>query len=171
LLFVGASYFLARELIQVIALCSLGSFASWFYDTTNWLDMLVIILVFYFSVIMSMGPEAGVDSDFFRSGVAFTKGVLWMAVIYFLKSTRVDFAVFLGGVFYVVQRLVAFLLAVGVILLAFAQMFYFVYKQRPVCTQANADNCEFPHCSFDRSLLKVSTLGESLRWYLKTLGF
>ena len=170
MLYIGASYFLIRELIQVIALCSLGALTSWFYDTTNWLDMAVITLVFYYSIIMSnpdpdpnaawgLGQTEGSDEpgSAFRAGVAFTKGVLWLAVIYFLKSTQVDFAVFLGGVFYVVQRLVAFLLAVGVILLAFAQMFYIVYQQRPVCQEPNDnEDCRFPHCEFKYSLLKVS---------------
>ena len=164
---VGVAYFLLRELIQVVALWSLGSLSSWFYDTTNWLDMTVIVLTFYYAVIMSSDETGygGLDKDQFRSGCAFTKGVLWMAVIFFLKNTQVDFAVFLGGVVYVVQRLVAFLLAVGVILLAFAQMFFIVYLQDPICKKFNAtnlaidsvdpDNCSFPHCEFDTSLLKV----------------
>lgn len=165
LLYIGASYFLLRELIQVVALWSAGSIASWFSDTTNWLDMAVIILTFYYSVWMTLGStedETGLGVDTFRAGCAFTKGVLWMAVIYFLKSTQVDFAVFLGGVFYVVQRLVAFLVAVGVILFAFAQMFFVIYRQTDVCTQPipsdeSGDECSgFPHCTFGGSLLKVS---------------
>lgn len=156
LLYIGASYFLARELIQIVALWSLGALTSWFYDTTNWLDMAVITMVFYYSILMSNEEESwGWGKEQFRAGCAFTKGVLWMAVIYFLKSTQVDFAVFLGGVFYVVQRLVAFLLAVGVILLAFAQMFFIVYRQEEVCEIASLEGCEFPHCSFEDSLLKV----------------
>jgi ankyrin repeat protein len=159
-LYVGASYFLARELIQVVALWSLGTLTSWFYDTTNWLDMAVITLVFYYSILMTgdiQGKNLGWGNNEFRTGVAFTKGVLWTAVIYFLKSTQVDFAVFLGGVFYVVQRLVAFLLAVGVILLAFAQMFFIVYRQSEVCMEIDGnEGCNFPHCTFEDSLLKVS---------------
>jgi ankyrin repeat protein len=155
-LYLGASYFLARELIQVVALWSLGTLTSWFYDTTNWLDMAVITLVLYYSIIMTGDSDWGLGDDQFRAGVAFTKGVLWLALIFFLKSTQVDFAVFLGGVFYVVQRLVAFLLAVGVILLAFAQMFFIVYRQRTVCTTKSEDDCAFPHCTFESSLLKVS---------------
>jgi len=95
-----------------------------------------------------------------------------MAAIYFLKSTQVDFAVFLGGVFYVVQRLFAFLLAVAVILLAFAQMFFIVYTDTVCCstnttdmTNMNITNFtnegkadDFPHCSFQYSLLKVYTM-------------
>eukprot|EP00934_Nitzschia_sp_Nitz4_P004966 Nitzschia sp. Nitz4//scaffold54_size114964//41440//44056//NITZ4_003846-RA/size114964-augustus-gene-0.18-mRNA-1//-1//CDS//3329554336//4956//frame0 len=159
LLFLGAFYFLARELIQVVALWSLGSLSSWFYDTTNWLDMAVITLVSYYAILMASGDvEWGIGKDQFRAGCAFTKGVLWTAVIYFLKSTQVDFAVFLGGVFYVVQRLVAFLSAVCVILLAFAQMFFIVYRQEDVCSVPNDEGCDFPHCSFENSLLKVYTM-------------
>jgi Ankyrin repeats (3 copies) len=159
LLIVGSSYFLLREFIQVVALWSMGSLSSWFYDTTNWLDMTVIVLTFHYSILMITESPAVMSEGSFRAGCAFTKGVLWMAVIFFLKSTQVDFAVFLGGVFYVVQRLVAFLLAVGVILLAFAQMFFLAYLQEEVCSQENPDNsCEFPHCDFKYSLLKVWTL-------------
>jgi hypothetical protein len=174
LLNIGAGYFLLRELVQVVALWSLGSLASWFYDTTNWLDMAVIILTFHYSFVMILAPDPflvpdsepptilddynGMGRDQFRTGCSFTKGVLWMAVIFFLKSTQVDFAVFLGGVFYVVQRLVAFLLAVGVILLAFAQMFFIVYLQDDVCVDDNdPDTPKFPHCEFGSSLLKVKT--------------
>jgi hypothetical protein len=127
-LFIAAGYFFLRELIQVIASLSLGVFSSWLFDTTNWLDMTVITLVTYCTVIMSTGKPLWLDGydpySAFRSCAAITKGVLWTAVIYFLKATRVDFAVFLNGVFFVLQRLVAFLLAVVVILIAFAQMFW-----------------------------------------------
>lgn len=178
LLFVAAAYFFVREFVQVLAALSLGAFSSWLYDITNWLDMLVITLVTYYSVIMSLGTpvladydnDDGDPYDAFRTGTALTTGVLWTAVIFFLKSTRVDFAVFLNGVFYVVQRLVAFLLAVLVILICFAQMFWIVYMERPVCTytcpsnetsRANEtcredfDQCAFPHCDFGDSFLKV----------------
>jgi hypothetical protein len=45
----------------------------------------------------------------------------------------IDFAVFVGGVFYVVRRLAAFLTAVCVILIAFTQMFYTVFQQSDYC--------------------------------------
>ncbi len=158
-LFIGATYFLIREAMQGVALWSLGAISSWFRDTTNWLDLAVILLVFTFTALMAKYPKKSkifdINDDAFRAGCAFTKGVLWMAVIYFLKSAQVDFAVFLGGVFYVVQRLVAFLLAVGVILLAFAQMFFIVYRQTMVCERDPLPECEFAHCTFAGSLLKV----------------
>ena len=83
-----------------------------------------------------------------------------MCVISFLKSTQVEFSVFVSGVFYVVQRLAAFLLALLVILLMFAQMFYIVYAESTMCacTEENTDANPFPHSSFLSSLLKVFTM-------------
>lgn len=180
--YVGGAYFLLRELVQIISLWSLGTFKSWFFDSTNWLDMLLIVLVFYFTSAMLDGDQG--SDDTFRTGVAFTKGILWCAVISFLKSTLVDFAVFVGGVFYVVRRLAAFLLALGVILLAFAQMFLIVYTETGICSVNNSandpndpDTCdqEFPHCNFADSLLKVYTMlmgeiGDETRYETSTVA-
>ena len=168
-LFIGASYFMLREIIQIISLVSLGSFSSWFADFTNWLDVGVIFLVYYYSVLM-VNDNWGIGDRTFRSGAAFTQGVLFVDVIVFLKSTYVDFAVFVNGVYYVVQRLLPFLISVGVILLAFAQMFFFIYKNTDVCDTSlthdqfdpsNPDpdpSCRFPHCTFGDSFLKVYTM-------------
>ncbi|KAG7356140.1 ankyrin repeat domain protein [Nitzschia inconspicua] len=188
ILFIAATYFFLRELAQVIASLALGAFTSWLYDTTNWLDALVIVLVTYYSAIMTienplLQDEGDMNTEFeaFRAGAAVTKGVLWVAVIYFLKNTRVDFAVFLNGVFYVCKRLVAFLLAVLVILILFGQMFWVIYLETPVCPKCNPYNesecaldagedctndvCEatvlygnFSHCEVGESFLKVYTM-------------
>jgi Ankyrin repeats (3 copies) len=183
-LFVAAAYFFLREFAQVIASLALGVFTSWLYDTTNWLDSLVIVLVTYFSIIMTMGyPVTSNENDpntwfeAFRTGAAVTKGIMWIAVIYFMKNTRVDFAVFLNGVFYVCRRLVAFLMAVLVILILFGQMFWIAYLGTPVCPECddadrvacndNLDTCDahcnatynsgvFSHCNVGDSFLKVS---------------
>jgi Ankyrin repeats (3 copies)/Ion transport protein/Ankyrin repeats (many copies) len=162
MVFAGATYFLLRELVQFASLMSLGNLSSWWTDPTNYLDMSVIALVFYYGILM-LDPGSGVSNTTFRSGAAFTQGTLWVAIIVYLKSTLVDFAVFVGGVFYVVQRLVAFLIAVGVILLAFAQMFYFVYLDTALCRghddiDPDFQGCRFPHCTFEGSLLKVYTM-------------
>ena len=185
MIFVGAGYFLLRELVQFASLASLGSLSSWWTDPANYLDMSVITLTLYYGFIMLNGDYngtgdsdnnafVGVSNSTFRSGAALTQGILWVAIIVYLKSTLVDFAVFVGGVFYVVQRLVAFLIAVGVILLAFAQMFYFVYLDTPICDASQSedpdlDDCTFPHCNFGSSLLKVYSMmmgeiGDERRW-------
>jgi ankyrin repeat protein len=158
MVFVGATYFLLREIVQVASLLSLGKWSSWWSDPANFLDLSVITLVFYYGIAM-LDNDVGLTESSFRSGAAFTQGALWAAIIVYLKSTLVDFAVFVGGVLYVVQRLVAFLIAVGVILLAFAQMFYFVYLDTAVCAKGpEGDTCSFPHCTFENSLLKVYSM-------------
>eukprot|EP00536_Pseudo-nitzschia_multiseries_P004495 jgi/Psemu1/253683/estExt_Genewise1Plus.C_740119 len=172
MLYATAAYFFLRELIQVIASLTLGALTSWLYDTTNWLDVLVITLVTYYSIVMTIEEPTGMEDAHyvvaFRTGTALTKGVLWTAVIFFLKSTQVDFAVFLNGVFYVVRRLVAFLLAILVILISFAQMFWVIYLDQPVCKfacdeedlrcKAEMEGCAYPHCEFRDSFLKVYTM-------------
>ena len=199
LLYTTVWYFFLREAIQVVASFTYGGVGAWFRDTNNWLDVLVITLVTYYSTLMTLGSSfpsvlsffSVYDDDddenedlyhttteerSFRIGTALTKGVLWTAVIFFLKSTQVDFAVFLNGVFYVVQRLVAFLLAILVILISFAQMFWIVYLETPVCTfscpvdttnnattngqcEADLESCgRYPHCEFGDSFLKVYTM-------------
>jgi ankyrin repeat protein len=178
-LFVGSGYFLLRELTQLAALVGLGlGLGSWVYDTTNWLDVVVISMVGTFAALMSDPNEYeaaatldgpwGLHAKSFRAGCAFTKMILWVAVVYFLKSLSINFAVFLDGVVYVVKRLVAFLMAVACILVAFALMFAILYQEEELCNRvlaksANEENnmtCEdptFPHCTIDRSLLKVSS--------------
>ena len=46
-----------------------------------------------------------------------------------MKSMIVGFAVFVGGVIYVVKRLTAFIGALTIILLAFTQIFYTLFRQ------------------------------------------
>jgi len=161
IVFICATYFFIRELVQVVSLWTLGSISRWWKDLSNWLDTAVIVLVYYYAALMASGGAA-ISDEAFRSGVAFTQGLLWAAIIMFLKRALVDFAVFVGGVVYVVQRLAAFLLAVGVILLGFAQMFYFVYVDTAICNPEDVPveyrDCRFPHCTFEESLLKVYSM-------------
>ena len=156
---VGGTYFLLRELIQVISLVALGNFSSWLWDMGNWLDVVLILLMFYFSAVMiSLAPL--LNPDAFRNGTAITKGIMWIGVISYLKSVQVEFSVFVSGVTYVVQSLAAFLMALGVILLMFAQMFYTVYAETDECKCGN-DHPEanpYPHCTIQLSLLKVYTM-------------
>jgi hypothetical protein len=163
-LYIGAGYFFIREVVQMLSLLSLGLFTTWLWDPTNALDVTFIFLVVYWSILMQYGMG---DKDQFRTGTALTLLVLYTAVLSFLKSMLIDFAVFVGGVFYVVKRLAAFLLALGVILVAFAQMFTTVYQKTDYCidkvTQTVAEvagDClvDTPFCSSWSSFLKVYTM-------------
>lgn len=162
LLFLAGFYFLVRELIQIVSLATLGNGGSWFTDMGNWLDVTLIALIFYFGgVMLTITPESSESSkNTFRSLSAITKGIMWCCVIGFLKSTQVEFSVFVSGVFYVVQRLASFLVALAVILLMFSQMFYIIYAETDECDcniNSTGEN-RFPHCEFKWSLLKVYTM-------------
>jgi hypothetical protein len=82
----------------------------------------------------------------------------------------IDFAVFVGGVFYVLQRLFAFMVCLVVTLIAFAQMFYTVFQRTLYCTEPALnqiyDTCtvkwngdiEPPFCDLWTSVLAVYTM-------------
>jgi len=173
---VGGTYFLLRELIQVISLVALGNISSWIWDMGNWLDVALIFLMFYFSAVMlSLAPLLSPDA--FRNGAAITKGIMWAGVIFYLKSVQVEFSVFVSGVTYVVQSLAAFLMALMVILLMFAQMFYIVYSESDECAcgENHPDANPYPHCNIQLSLLKVYTMmmgeiGNEMRYSTKPVA-
>ena len=164
-LYFGAGYFLfLREVVQILSLISLKSFHIWLYDPSNWLNVIFIFLVTFWAIRMNTGTG---DVNYFRYGTAFTVIVLWLKVLAFLRNMLIDFAVFVGGVLHVVQRLFAFLTALGVILVAFSQMFMTVFRQTPYCNDIPDQNlspnqwCEQdyrPYCAFWTSFLSVYTM-------------
>jgi hypothetical protein len=176
-LYFGGLYFLLREIIQMISLASLGLFKTWLFDGVNALDVSCIFIVFFWAIVMQtnsmmcpqeqQGDTVCIADDQFRSGTAVSTIFIWLLVLSFLKSTLIDFAVFVNGLFYVVQRLVAFLLALVVILVGFAQMFVTVFQGSPQCVEylslAGEDfdtrmDAYFPFCDFWNALLKVYTM-------------
>lgn len=74
-------------------------------------------------------------TDAFRIGASLSVIVLWVKLLAYLRNMLIDFAVFVGGVFYVVRRLAAFLTALLIILIAFAQMFFTIFQQTEYCTR------------------------------------
>lgn len=168
-LYVGVAYFSIRELLSVVSLFALRSVHIWIADVSNWLNIIYIVLVLYYTLLMDF---AAGDDYRFRTGAALTVIILWLKVLSFLRNMLIEFAVFAGGVFYVVQRLVAFLISLGVILVAFAQMFLTVFQQSSICNaqEENGERdideirCEienefsFPYCDFWSSFLSVYTM-------------
>eukprot|EP00567_Pseudictyota_dubia_P007643 CAMPEP_0197445272 /NCGR_PEP_ID=MMETSP1175-20131217/10532_1 /TAXON_ID=1003142 /ORGANISM="Triceratium dubium, Strain CCMP147" /LENGTH=984 /DNA_ID=CAMNT_0042976205 /DNA_START=119 /DNA_END=3073 /DNA_ORIENTATION=+ len=162
------SYFLLRELMQVIAMLILNSFSSWLYDKDNWLDLCVIGLTLANSALMRTDPPYKDISNTdehpnLRIMLALTQIVLWIALLFYIKSTAIGFAVFMGGVGYVIRRLVYFASCVLIFLFAFAMMFQIIYMGSEVCLEPgkfqNGECYEnFPHCDFESSLLKVYTM-------------
>lgn len=70
-----------------------------------------------------------------------------------------EFSVFHETVLYVTKNLFIFMISLAMILIAFAQMFLIVFRKTPVCSETClSENESFPHCSFNRSFLKVYTM-------------
>jgi len=156
-LYVGAAYFCIREVVQMISMASQNMFQTWLLDPANLLDCACIIINFFWAAIMTMDPSwIHRNKEVFRSGTAVCSGILYLLVLSYLKSTLIDFAVFVNGVFYVVRRLIAFLMALLIILVAFAQMFVTVFRGTSLCVSPS--DPPFPFCSFGTSLLELYTM-------------
>jgi len=175
-LYLGGAYFLMREIIQLISLLSLKAFNVWVYDPSNWLNLLFVFLVLFWAGRMDAGTGS---RNFFKIGAALSVTILWVKMLAYLRNVMIEFAVFVGGVFYVVNRLAAFLISLGIILVAFMQMFYTLYLETPMCddyfkyeeglndTQArlhqlDAIRCDeidiFPFCNRWIAFLRVFTM-------------
>lgn len=165
----GAGYFALREIIQIISLLSLKVFKLWLYDPSNYLNVAFVVVVTAWAVMMQTGRG---DAENFRIGAAVSVTVLWYKLIAYLRNILLDFAVFVRGVVYVVRRLAAFLISLGIILFAFAQMFYTVFQQTERCVKEDLDEdpeivleqtrCDAstlePYCTFWDSFLNVYTM-------------
>lgn len=129
-LYLTASWFLLREIVQALSLASLGLFKTWLNDPSNWFDILYISLLVFWSVSMSTGA---LSTKFFEIGTCLTYAILYIALVLFLKNHFVGLAVFVGGLVYVVKRLFAFFGALIIILLAFSQVFSTLFRQSGAC--------------------------------------
>lgn len=182
-LYLAVFYFSMREIVQSFSLASLGLFNTWLADLENWFDMIYILLIFFWAIVMTVD---GLDDYSFMCGAAISMGLFWFMILNFLQSIFVGFAVFVGGVTYVVKRLAAFLLALIIILICFAQIFFTLYRTTDQCptgrvgydytdtyeTECTPDeitgyscqvsSCEpvndDPFCSFRTSFFKVFTM-------------
>jgi hypothetical protein len=129
-LYIGASYFLMREVIQILSLLYLGALHIWFYEPSNWLSVIYIFLIYFWTVEMTLGTG---DADFFRTGSALSIIVIWTKFLAYLRNMLIDFAVFTGGVFHVMRRLAAFLVCLIIILVAFSRIFVTLFRETPYC--------------------------------------
>merc|ERR1719361_835831 len=95
-------------------------------DITNWIRIIKIVLIL-FSLIPSQFPLEG-----YKVLVIFSTVLLWTTVLIYLRATIIEFAVFVGGVIYVLKRLAPFLVCLFIVLLAFSQMFYTIFMKDKV---------------------------------------
>jgi len=133
-LYLGATYFLLREIINIISLISLKALHIWLYEPSNWLNVIYIILIFVWSGFMTTG---GGKDDNFRYGTVISFGFIWIKFLAYLRNILIDFAVFTGGVFHVIRRLIAFLMCLVIILIAFSRMYFTLFYQTDYCADSN----------------------------------
>ena len=135
-LYIGAVHFLRREITQMISVRQQGSLLLYVLEPENALNLSFVFLVMYHTVLMHTGMG---DDARFRTGAAFALGTCYLQVLAYLKSILIDFAVFVSGVTYVTARLAAFIMSLGITLLAFAQMWYTLFRRSETCYAAAAE--------------------------------
>ena len=119
----------------MISLITLDEFSSWYSDFQNLIDTLVIAVVVVTVVMMSTYDNQQVEDNYdtIVPFFAVVTAILWLSVLAFLKSAMIEFAVFVRGVSYVAQNLVAFITALMIIILMFSQLFVTLYQNTEYC--------------------------------------
>ena len=136
-LFIGSVYFFFREVTQMISVRQQTTVLKYLTEPENMLNLSFVFLNMYYTILMSTG--AG-DDNSFRTGCAFTLGVSYLQVLAYFKSILIEFAVFVSGVVYVTTRLVAFMVSLIITIVAFAQMWYTIFRQSSECQSTYAED-------------------------------
>lgn len=129
-LYLGATYFFLREVINFLSLLSMGALRSWAYEPSSWLNLLYVLVIYFWTFTMTFGFLSPVE---FRTGASLSTIFIWTKFLSYLRNMMIDFAVFAGGVFHVMRRLAAFLVCLMIILVAFSRMFYTLYENTGYC--------------------------------------
>ncbi len=132
-LYLALTYFLFREIVQIIGLVSLKASWIWFYEPGNWLNVTYIGVIGTWTVFATTGKG---DNHVFRNGAALSFCILWLKFLSYLRKILIDFSVFTGGVFHVMKRLLAFLMCLTIILIAFSRMFFALFYETDYCRDA-----------------------------------
>ena len=125
-LYIGASYFFLREIINILSLLSLGAIKSWVYDPSSLVNVLYVFVIYFWTSHMTNGS---LNNDAFRTGTAVCIIFIETKFLSYLRNMLTDFAVFAGGVFHTIQRLLAFFLCLTILLVAFSRMFFTLFRQ------------------------------------------
>jgi hypothetical protein len=134
-LYIGAIYFLGREITQMISVRTQTTVFAYLADLENLLNLSFVFLITYYSILMQTGMG---NDQRFRTGATFTLGISYCQVLAYLKSILIEFAVFVSGVVYVSSRLMAFMVCLMITLMMFGQMWYTLFRQSPICQEAAA---------------------------------
>ncbi len=133
-LYLALTYFLFREIVQIIGLVSLKASWIWVYEPGNWLNVTYIAVIGTWTILATNGKG---DNNVFRNGAALSFAILWLKFLSYLRKILIDFSVFSGGVFHVMKRLLAFLMCLTIILIAFSRMFYSLFYETEYCKESS----------------------------------
>ena len=131
-LFLGTSYFLVREAIQILSLLSLGAIRIWFYEPVNWLNIFYIGLMYFWAIQISLGNIK--DPEVFQTWSALSLSIIYVKFMAYLRNILIDFSVFIGGVTNCLIRLAAFFVCLMIILVAFSRMLFTIFQETAYCT-------------------------------------
>ena len=129
-LYIGAFYFLIREITQFISVKESLSIMAYIGEAENFLNLTFVFLISYYSVMMNTGWG---NDERFQIGCAITIGISWCQVLAYLKSILIDFAVFVSGVLFVMKRIFAFMTCTLIMVVAWAQMYYTLFRHSEEC--------------------------------------
>jgi hypothetical protein len=128
-LYLGATYFTLRQFVQIVSLIWLKSFRpflrAWILHSDNWLDLMYIVVVFYWTSAMHRGV---LSFDQFRNGSALSAMVLWAKFFIFPRSYSIDFSVSVSGSIYAARRLIPFISLLPCFLFLYAQLVYTMFR-------------------------------------------
>ena len=123
----------------MISVRSQTTVIAYLLDPENILNLAFVFLTTYYTILMQTGSG---NDERFRTGAALTLGLCYLQVLAYLKSILIDFAVFVSGVVYVTTRLVAFMVCLLISVMAFAQMWYTMFRQSSECAFASDDEVD-----------------------------
>ena len=171
-LYIGATYFLLRELMQGVSLILSQSefLEGWRFYLTDCLNICYIAAVYAWGIILDRGLIT--DLEVFSTAAALSIAILWMKFFAFLRLISFDFSVFISGVFFVTKRLVCYIICLLSFLFAFAQIFHTIFFEDSDygCPNDSVESetldelksfgatTNLPFCSLWGSFLKVYTM-------------
>jgi len=156
-LYVGAVYFLLREMIQVLSMLRQDKFHEWWTDLENIFDVSFFLLVVIWAVIMNQEFFKQKDLKNIRMLATMTAFVFHIKFLFFFRSIFMSFAVFIEGFIQVTKKLGMFMVVLLIILIGFMQAFYTLFNKTKYCDEeSDTDINQF--CKLWPSFLKLSTM-------------
>jgi hypothetical protein len=165
MLFMCGGYFFLRDMIRMIVLTIKGQcFQAIRRDPMATNTAIMVVPLIYVAVTLTLHGYS-TDLQSLSTCMAIAAGQAMLNFVVLLKNVIMDFAEFIDGLITVLQRIIAFMLLLGMVLLGYAQMLRIIAIGAGTCTASYnddfTDDLEDPNlifCYFDSSLLRFYTM-------------